>query len=1084
MNTITHKATIIQTLKLLFLFAIGTYGLTADAQSGAFTATLDVAGGSVVVGQPVTLDWYVTGGPANCTINNGVGAFSVTTDPEAGSISGVTPPANGSAFILSCTRGGANGGGTETTTDNLVVVPNPVITFTPEFGTDLVNGLGGNRRFDLDWSAEYATGCSDVTYTSASSPNPTTPATWQYNHHSNGVVNTRFRTIGVLDAIITETTTFSITCDNSDQGTQTTETITIVITDPPAPLPPIINVIQPVANPAPLTAHPVQRLAQFTYEFQAENSAWCTDYKAYNLHEYPAVERSLPDNYLAWQGHTYRKMSLQLGSSTVLTVRCGRDALTVGGIDYPATSTTLVKTFVVDSGEVLVTYPRAENTYATATITATPNPVDRGSFVAANIVASNVDYCNFSAYRMTDGANYDLPNWTKEKTWQREDADSNQDLDLTFTPTLDENTILEATCVNVYDRDHGTAAEQARAVTVARTEVLVTVPPTAAVPPDVWLYSGPSLHLTADDIWNTRTAETNMRQDYVSGGLNRNHLRPNLYWSGNNIINNVGSVTFTFNHPHGTGRSDVYNIHVRHCDESDGASQYVISTDRSGVVGNYVSDQTPQASSFIYCNTASQAVGLFAQGVLLTDGDEITIHCTANQAVPNSGRAEYCRFSDVYLGTGSGNNTLALSADPANPQTPLIWMSEDAAGCHTKTADTSGGTSYTWAYGNSTYGSVVDTPIDTDTTYSITCDRPVDGVETVETVDVLNSSDPDAPLVPEETTSDEATYNIVDCWWPDPSNTDSPVGYVSASPVPSLTNPSPTGPVLGQYVQAPDGFNSIPGIFVNVEQQCVPLVDLSVSPVFPNNNLSTDDIANPGNGATFDGVDNVNGTYDLTIIPYVQNLASVDLPAMAQITYNVNMTGNGRNDVESGLFNNVLAANTPPSTVPLTNMSILRVQFGSYAMEVRFNQDGSPNYPDSNMSNNVFTGPVTLPVPAPHMRLFMSDGRAVIDNAVTSVDVPLVRSGTAVTLDWSVNVNYLLNCTLEGPGVSQTLTLDGAGTGDTVGSNPTGNSPSTGSANVTLDSTSEFLFTCTEPATGESFSYSGNIEVVPNFQEF
>jgi len=1033
--------------------------MPGSVSASEFTATLDGESG-VVLGEPMTLDWYVTGGPATCTINNEVGTFEVTTDPQGGSVEAI-PPNSGEPFQINCSRGGP--GDSEIASDTLVVIPNPVITFTSDDETELVNRLDGSQHSNIEWNTQYATECSAITYTVESDPGTVNDLNWRHYWGIEEDDHNRYLTQGGFHAFLSETTTYFITCYNTIHGTENTESITITITDPPPPEPPVINVIQPVGNPTDVDIIEARRYGEFTYEFEAENVTDCYDYKAYNVHEYPAVEKEIPVGYDFWSGLHYRNMDLRIATSTVLTVTCGRPDVTIGGVVYPATSTTLVKTFNL-VGDIDIDLGDG-STVGSTTVIATPSsaevhPTTGEATIQARVLAENVDYCNFYAYRESDGVQYSLPNWSKSRTWERVRTDANQDLQQTYLPSIGENTVLRSRCVNVYDFYFGTPEEQAQAVVEATTLVTVTAPADLTTSPKVWLYSGPSIHFTADDIWDLQSDSNNVTKDRVNY---KDHIGVDLEWRWEDAwfvdeSTEEGSISFIFDHPHGDGQSSIYNIHMRHCDESDGESVYAFSTDRSGQIGTHTSDTTYPGHNGS-CDSSNEEVSMVVEGVLLTDGDEVTISCVASSNDPASRQAEFCQFSDVYFGTGSGDRVVTVPEDIDAPENQLIWMSEGATRCYSMEAETDSGTEYTWSNSSSNFGSVTDAPLEAITEYSIACDRSIDDAEVTETTEVVLSEDPNIPLEAEEVASDEVVYEVGACWDIAPE----PDVLLSSAPE--------------NYVVAPEDLHLAPGTFVLRSNQCVPLVDLSVSPVYRGTNAAADSIVDIA-----DGVDNVNGTYDLSIVPYVQNLSDVDLPENANITYRVTLNGNGVNETNSGVYNTRLPANTVPDTYELTNQQYDGVSFGTYQAEIRFNLGGAPNYPDSNFTNNrypeVGLDTVVLPVPEPHISLYASESVAVIDNALAAVDTPLIRSGETFDVTWAVNVNYAMNCTLTGPGIGiQNLTLD------TVGSNAFGVNPSSDSVEVSLTNTSEFQINCTEPTTGESFTETGTIEVVPNFQE-
>lgn len=1053
-HLIKKDITLVKAL-IITVFAVCLFGFYQTAQAAsAFTATVDVVEDAIVLGEPVTLQWYVTGGPATCNINNGVGNFSVTQDPESGTFNNVIPPESGDAFVITCTRGG--GDGDEVATDTLVLVPNPVVTFGSSEGvTEITNGLSGSTQIELNWSAEYATRCTDATYRLDSSPDIVrTPPSHLYRPREN-----RFRVSGGIIIKAGETFTASITCINDAQGTEETASVTITVNDPLPPDPVLFTVARPTDDPVYLTKEVARRYASVRYEFSAENATYCTDYAAYNLHEYPEVQTDLPEGYYAWSGIIDRRVDLRLGTSTVLTVRCGRPAITIGETFYPATSTILVKTFVLDGSDEDLVLSEAD---PAVTISAAPQTVDRNlttgfGYTTVVVEASNIDYCYLKAQRMSNDEEYHLAGWSTY-SWQRIWSEGNQDLSSTYLVALTESTRLTARCRNIYDHYFGTVTEQGNANVWEDVDVTVNTPAELSNPPEVWLYSGPSVHMTAGDVWGNQVVNNNMEISHIGNGLNMNHVNVDYAWSGNELVDTYGSITFTFDHPHGSGHTDVYNIHMRYCDESDGTAEYEVSTDRSGLIGSFTSDMVyPDHSAA--CDSSTSVANLIAEGVVVGDGDEITVTCTASQNDITVRGGEVCRFSDIYFGTGDGDRVITVPTSTSSPQNQIIWMSQGADRCIHKYAETDEGAVYRWSYGSVPFGTKFDSAVSAITTYSIECDREIDGIPAQTEVEVILATDPDAPLEVEETVSDTDSYSFGSCY--------------DVAPEPDvLLDTAPAN-----YVVAPENLNTIPDIFVLRANQCVPLVDLSVAPVLPSNNLSTDSII-----SIADGVDNVNGTYDLSIIPYVQNLSVVDLPANAQIPYQIQFSSIDSGvvtETQTGFYNTALPANTPLSTYQLASMDIPGVPFGSYNVNVRFNLDGSPNYPDSSFGNNQYSDSTTLPVPEPHMTLGLLGGNVIADNSVTEIDVPLVRANTNTALNWSVNVNYPMECSISGPSIgTQSITLE------TVGSNTFGANPSTGSIDINVQSSAEFDLTCREPNTNTYFTQTGSIEVVPNFQEF
>jgi len=1043
---------------LLVISGVLFFGVVNQVSASTFAATLDVPGGGVVVGFPVELQWYVEGGPATCTIDQGVSeSFAVTTNPQSGSFI-VNPPESMEPFTITCTRG------VDVISDSLVIIPDPIVTLEPNASTTLTADFGGLARADARWNSRFTNRCSDVTYVYDSNPNAENVAkSWQYNQ-----VSDRNQTAGRFRVAIAESATFFITCENEAGGTAVTKSLRFTV-EGPSELPDLeIRVDTPINETTTVSRDEVRRYGTARFKFEALGAHVCFDYQTYNLSEYPSTPTTPLPGFAREAEKVSRDVELRFGTSTVLTVRCNRPEIEIDGVTYPATSTTLVRTFILTEDTT-----SSPEVYGTANINTTPAEAELNIATAratfdANINASNVDYCELRAYRVSDGVKYTLSGWTREDSWDhRPNSDADQNLNVTYAFEVGTTTRLEATCINIFDRNFGTAVDAANSSVTTSAIVTVTEPTEGVSSPRAWLYGGPSLHLTADDIWDQQTNVSNMVKENVGVGLHRQHIQVGFDWDSNDImIDTQGEITFEFSHPYGSGESSEYNIHMRHCDESDGEAVYTFSTEGSGLVGTYTSDKSYPGQGN-NCGSNAEAVELMVEGVSLTDGDEITISCVASQGNLGVKAGEPCRFSDLYFGTGSGGQVVSKQEDINEPVNNMMWMSEGANRCSDLVFETSEGATGTWSNSTRPYGLTSHSAVAAETTYTINCERAVDGVAVDEQIEVVLSETAELPLA-EETVSDVATYDVGECF------------DVTTDPPTLLTE----GLVPFEHVAAPAGLHAISETdFVVQFTQCVPLVDLSVTPVFRNSDLSNDSITN-----NIDMADNVNGTYNLVVTPFIQNLAEVDLPANAMIQYEIILTGDDiLPESRTGIFNDSLVRQTPEADVRLTDELFNGVTFGTYNVEVRFNDNPDPDYPDypdSNFNNNVYSEAIILEVPEPHMTITMADGRVVMNNGQPDLQPPLVRAGHTTNLTWTVDVNYPMDCTLGGPGIGvQNLLLNN------VGSNGTAPSSATISTPVTLQNTSEYTLSCTEPTptatspTGTSFIRLGVIEVVPDFQE-
>lgn len=242
---------------------------------------------------------------------------------------------------------------------------------------------------------------------------------------------------------------------------------------------------------------------------------------------------------------------------------------------------------------------------------------------------------------------------------------------------------------------------------------------------------------------------------------------------------------------------------------------------------------------------------------------------------------------------------------------------------------------------------------------------------------------------------------------------------------------------------APDGFIAGPDGF------CMPAVDLAAE--------------SPGrsNGPE----NNVDGTYDtIDALMVIKNLGPGDLPSGKNISYKATLAlmpalllGDEATGV--GYFNGGITATDVDS--PTLTRTFANIPFGTHQLCAQVNLDGSPNYPEAstNFANNENCTEITLPVPRPPMDI--------------NADREVIRSGQTANINWSVNVTYRLNCTVRGAGgLNQSFDTISTGSGhtDSYTTNP-------------LTSTSEFVFTCTEPITNTTFTENVVVEVVPDFEE-
>lgn len=156
------------------------------------------------------------------------------------------------------------------------------------------------------------------------------------------------------------------------------------------------------------------------------------------------------------------------------------------------------------------------------------------------------------------------------------------------------------------------------------------------------------------------------------------------------------------------------------------------------------------------------------------------------------------------------------------------------------------------------------------------------------------------------------------------------------------------------------------------------------------------------------------------------------------------------------------------------NRALSGVMFGSYDVCVIVNDASygpdTEEFPASAANNNTSCRPgpaFAVPVPQPPMSI--------------SATPALVRSGQAIDLTWSADVNYpTMRCTVSGAGGVNEVFWAHAAVPDSGGGGTTGRL----SLPVPINNTSEFSIVCEEQITGESFTETIIVEVVPDTQEF
>ena len=243
--------------------------------------------------------------------------------------------------------------------------------------------------------------------------------------------------------------------------------------------------------------------------------------------------------------------------------------------------------------------------------------------------------------------------------------------------------------------------------------------------------------------------------------------------------------------------------------------------------------------------------------------------------------------------------------------------------------------------------------------------------------------------------------------------------------------------------------------------------DYTLDPITSGTNLDLT-VIGPSvneNNAIADGV---TGMYDdLDVSMVIDNLGPDSLPADSSISYLANVIydpaiaaafGLPATETTSvGYYEAAITAGSPsPSLTPTPEFN--DIPFGTHTFCARVNLDGSTNFPETDYGNNENCVPITIDIPPPPLSL-------------TAADL-VIRRDNQAELTWDVNVAYPLNCTVQGAGG-----IDEAF--DTIGGPVTTNMTTP----QPLNSTSDYILSCTEPISGEVFTEEITVEVLPEIQE-
>jgi hypothetical protein len=1047
----------------------------------------------IVGGTTFSADWEVDipiDSTATCNITfQGEAAvlatFATSGGLTTGTASDLPAPTIQKNVDLSCTVTAANGT-ILTPADSTTHSLNPIVDFSIIYGSanntlPPVDGVG------IAWQAIYAATCSDVTRESLMTPGSPTPISASaYDSVRNGMsVSDRNDEQGDFQANPTESSRYSITCRNGITGAETTATIDILVTDPTIDSPIMFTQTAPTANPHTVVRDAATHIANVNFAFLANNADRCTDFKAYNIVDYPTTEKTLPLGFDdARDDSPVRSMYIELTESTIFTIRCERDERVFNGITYAGDSVNHVFRVDVVDPDGYIPLPLTPTSTTTPTLSLTPAyqeqaKIPRNTHVLfdAQLNATFVNACWYKYRTLSPGALSTSADYIIDPSWTVIRTHMHTALSQLLTSARSESSRLFVVCNNILYQN-GTPAQQAVATVQAEADFVINETVEVLQPVQTNIYGGPSFVIESADLWALATS--------------RDRVSQTAYDRIDDVIRvtsgeSEGGITFTFTHPYGSGFTDLYDIHLLICDEIDGVAQYTITTS-GGHMSTYTADNNWSGSDTCDRNTFDPAQ--LASGVSLTDGDTITISCQVNNG-------DECNFAQVFFGALDSGAPIATVDDTAQPSHNLLWVSSNAVRCYRFNADPKGGSTYGWFDRHTLQGvkarfgfyQALNRADTGQTEFTVECMQRIPGgnVNLEDSLVSFIATTPVPPVVPDVVLADGISITPGNC-------------RLDATGAAIL----PTDPLYAQHTQMPpvlvgrltDAFPGARDAAVPFTTAvCVPLVDLFVNSgyLLPTN----DDVTRSD-----DGVDNVNGTSDVRVVARVHNEAAVALPANTRMPYQISLVA------DDGLFNMSFPDGGVPDTfseslpatmiandaVPFFDENITALQFGSYTLSGELNYDTDPDpavterYPEqgAGYTNNAFNQSITIPLPTPHITLntlnsTSTSASKVINTAATNtVPATILRSGNTFDIEWSINVNYDMRCELIAPGISpQTITILG-------GTNPLGMNPHTGTLPITVERTSEFQIRCTE-AFGQPLStpltYTGRIEVVPELQE-
>ena len=1023
----TQKSyTIKNTLYLVGMLAVLFFGSVSSAAAAAIFSSGGGGDTTAVSGELVTLYWYIDDPSiSNCVINNGVGEVDLSVLPAEKTIEVTPPPGAEATYTMTC-----NGFASSVT-----VATEPIVTLTLRDGsprtTDPVTGVISSVY--VDWSSQYATECSDVWRTSASYPDGKTAyRSEDYSNKNRPAGWVKYS--GWPHDSISETTTFYIECTNSTTGTSKTESVTLTVLEPSPPPSPVIDVW--TTTPLVFT-DPLYGYADARIRFEADYVQKCA-YKAFyedgteytRINSDGEVVPTLPVGFGQWDGKHDGDFTARIVETTTFQVTCWRDDRIIGGELVAGEEVSGSVLVTVGGGDVDL--DRTTLAPVTISVTAEPNPTMKDNMtgeapVTATVVTGNADYC-YSWAENVMGNDYYVSGWTRTKSYKR--ISGNGTSTYSFTIPTDTNLVVE--CRRVYDVVNYPPGSVEYSLGYEKLLFLVntTEADISAPAPVVYMYGG-GVKITAEEMFTTAIANTNFFLADSNHRIEASNAGPAY-----------SSISFPYNDP--SGGADGLDVILTFCDETDGVDNvFTVSTDANGVLGSITSDDPTALDND--CNSKTERSVVIDSGVTMSDGDIVKIECQQDFST-----GERCRLIDVQFATGNTSSVAAaIDPDTGLAEATITWFTDNATQCNPQDDDAlvvGSGATYRWYYGNQTSGSVTQY-IATSTKFSLECSRTYDGA-TADSYVTFNT--------PQETSFElSIDFSFGDCL---DTVADIDKDFIIVDDV--IID-------AGKFGYMRD--DSTP--------YCIPAIDLAAGA--PSANTPTDTNVNSAS----DGVDNVNGTYDLEIIAFMYNRGPGELPVGEEVSYQSVLDLEdvwGMNDIKPNPEVDRYSLGAPTaSQLPLgepidkdigiesdfLEQDIDNVPFGTHLITTTVNAE-EPIVPEHDafapVWPNFASTQIYLPVPQPPMTLTASPR--------------VIRGEQVVDITWDVNVTYELWCELQGPGGVSAAEVDASGVGEqTITSG-------------FLSSTSKFVLTCEERrVTGggddSTFIQEVVVEVIPDLQE-